>query len=134
MSKAKDIDLSDAGEVLKGVVIPPRPQLLLDIHEVYPDIQKIASLIETDQGVVLAKNSTWKDDVYSIITGFIDPNESPISAIKRECMEELGLAASSANLVGIYPFEKRNQIIMVYHVEAHGDIALNDELRSFKLF
>ena len=49
-------------------------------------------------------------------------------------MEELGLAASSANLVGIYPFEKRNQIIMVYHVEAHGDIALNDELRSFKLF
>jgi ADP-ribose pyrophosphatase YjhB (NUDIX family) len=94
----------------------------------------VAGIIETEQGVVLAKNSAWKDDVYSIITGFINLNESPISAIKRECMEELGLAASNANLVGIYPFGERNQIIMVYHVEARGDIALNDELHSFKLF
>lgn len=70
----------------------------------------------------------------TFITGFINPNESPISAVKREYMEELGLAASNANLVGIYPFEERNQVIMVYHVEANGDIALNDELHSFKLF
>lgn len=51
MAGAKDIDLSNAAEILKGVVIPPRPQLLLDIHDVYPNIKKIAELIETDQGV-----------------------------------------------------------------------------------
>ena len=51
MAGAKDLDLSNASEILKGVVIPPRPQLLLDIHDVYPNIKKIAELIETDQGV-----------------------------------------------------------------------------------
>lgn len=38
----------------------------------------VAGIIETEQGVVLAKNSAWEDYVYSVITGFINPNESPI--------------------------------------------------------
>lgn len=50
--KGKDeLGLENAAEILKGVVIPPRPQLLMDIHDVYPNISKIAELIETDQGV-----------------------------------------------------------------------------------
>ncbi len=51
MPDKKDIDLADAAEILKGVVIPPRPQLILDIRDVYPNIKKIADLISTDQGV-----------------------------------------------------------------------------------
>jgi len=51
MAKKEEIDFNRAGQMLKGVLIPPRPQLLLDIQEVYPDLKKIARVIETDQGV-----------------------------------------------------------------------------------
>ena len=50
-SPHRKINLKDAGDVLKGVSIPPRPQLLIDIREVLPDIRKVAQLIQTDQGV-----------------------------------------------------------------------------------
>jgi len=50
-SPHRKINLKDAGDVLKGVSIPPRPQLLLDIQAVLPDIRKVAQLIQTDQGV-----------------------------------------------------------------------------------
>lgn len=94
----------------------------------------VAGIIETDKGIVLAKNNAWTGDIYSLITGFINPNESPIEAIKRECKEELNLTALDVGLVGIYPFEQRNQIILVYHVQAEGDIFINNELHSFKIF
>jgi NAD+ diphosphatase len=94
----------------------------------------VAGIIETDKGIVLAKNNAWTGDVYSLIAGFINPNESPIDAMKRECKEELNLTALAIDLVGIYPFEQRNQIILVYHVQAEGDIFINDELHSFKTF
>ena len=94
----------------------------------------VGGLIETDKGMILAKNNAWVGNIYSIITGFINPNESPIDAIKRECKEELGLTASNTDLVGIYPFEPENQIILVYHVKAYGDILINEELHSVKIF
>ena len=94
----------------------------------------VAGIIETDKGIVLAKNNAWTEDIYSLITGFINPNESPIDAIKRECKEELGLTVSTTELVGIYPFEQRNQIILVYHVQAYGVILTNEELHSAKIF
>lgn len=51
MKDQEELGLTNASEILKGVAIPPRPQLLMDIHDVYPNIKKIAELIETDQGV-----------------------------------------------------------------------------------
>ncbi len=37
-------------------------------------------------------------------------------------------------LVGVYPFPEKNQIVIVYHVKATGDIRVNEELHSVKLF
>ncbi len=46
-----DLQLNEASNLIKGIQLPPRPQLLNDIAEVYPDIGKISSVIATDQGV-----------------------------------------------------------------------------------
>ena len=35
--------------------------------------------------------------------------------------------------IGNYSFAEANQVLLVYHVEAVGDIALNDELAEVKL-
>lgn len=49
-------------DLLKGIAIPPRPQLLHDISDVYPDVKKVAAIIKTDQavcaGVMKAINSS----------------------------------------------------------------------------
>lgn len=97
-------------------------------------IPVVGGIIETVKGVLLSHNKFWPDNVYSIITGFLEHQESPQAAILRELKEELGLTGSSPKLIGVYPFSERNQIILVYHIKAEGDIVLNDELDSIKLF
>lgn len=97
-------------------------------------IPVVAGIVETSKGVILAHNKSWPENIFSMITGFIESHESPEIAILRETEEELNLIGSSPSLVNIYPFNERNQIIIVYHVHAEGEIKLNDELDSFKIF
>ncbi len=47
-------------------------------------IPVVGGIIETEDGIVLARNRGWKENIYSIITGFIEPQESPMDAISRE--------------------------------------------------
>lgn len=93
----------------------------------------VAALVETPDGVVLAHNVSWPEGVYSIITGFLESNEYPQQCALRETEEELGLIGEEANLIGLYPFDKMNQIIIAYHIRARGPIKLNHELDDYKI-
>ena len=42
------------------------------------------------------------------------------------------LAATAVNFVGLYPFERRNELIIAYHVTASGEIRLNEELADYR--
>jgi len=46
--------------------------------------------------------------------------------------EELGLRGEVVSFIGAYPFAEMNQIILAYHVRAHGEIALGEELAGVK--
>ncbi|UZE97398.1 HDOD domain-containing protein [Alkalimarinus alittae] len=46
-----EINEKDAENALKGVIIPPHPYILQDIAAVYPDIEKISSIIIKDPSV-----------------------------------------------------------------------------------
>lgn len=93
-----------------------------------------AVVVEYENKIVLAHNKAWKQDFYSVITGFVDHAEAPADCAVRETKEELNLDASPATLIGVYPFERLNQIIIGYHVTATGNITLNEELDRYKLF
>lgn len=92
-----------------------------------------AALVERDGRIVLARNKDWAEGSFGLVTGFIEAGESPEAAAVREVAEELGLVARSATLIGVYPFERRNEIIVAYHVVAAGEIALNEELAEYRL-
>lgn len=92
----------------------------------------VAMLVETPQGVVFARNVAWPRHFYSIITGFLEKAEDPKDCAIRETKEELGLVAQSCELIGVYPFEMQNQVIIGYHIVADGEITLNEELDDFK--
>ena len=66
-------------------------------------------------------------------TGFLERGETPQRCAVREVKEELNLDAGAPTLIGVYAFERMNQVIIGYHVTATGTIALNDELDDYKL-
>ena len=36
-------------------------------------------------------------------------------------------------LIGVYPFARKHEVIIAYHVLARGEIRLNEELAEFRL-
>ncbi len=91
----------------------------------------VAAVVEHDGMVVLAHNRAWPESLrffYGLITGFLERAESPEECALREVKEELDLVGTAARLIGVYPFEQMNQVIIAYHVPASGTISLNHEL------
>lgn len=95
----------------------------------------VAAVVEHDGKVVLAHNRAWPEALRSfhgLITGFLERAESPEQCALREVKEELDLDGTAATLIGVYPFEQMNQVIIAYHVVATGTITLNEELDEFR--
>ena len=94
----------------------------------------VAAIIEYgEKEVLLAHNVAWPGQWYALITGFLEYGEHPEDAVLREVKEETNLDATLGSFVGHYTFRRMNQLILVYHVKATGEIRLNDELDDYKL-
>ena len=97
----------------------------------------LAAVVEcTDQGgrVLLARNAAWPGRMFALITGFMEAGETPEAGIAREVLEETALQVQQVKLIGVYDFQRMNQLIVAYHVQAHGAVQLSPELAEYKLF
>jgi NAD+ diphosphatase len=94
----------------------------------------LAAVIEYRDKILLARNAAWAGKMYALITGFMEAGESPKEGIAREIKEETNLDTSAVNLIGVYDFQRMNQVIIAYHAVAHGDVQLSPELVDYKLF
>jgi NAD+ diphosphatase len=92
----------------------------------------VAGIVEHEGSVVLVRNQGWPEKMFGLVTGFLERGESPEQGVLRELREELGLEGEVARLIGVYPFEQRNELIVAYHVRAHGTIHLGDEIAETK--
>lgn len=93
----------------------------------------VAAIVEREGHIILVRGRGWPESWYGLVTGFLEPEESPESAARREVAEELGLAVQSSRLIGAYPFARMNQVIIAYHMPAVGEIVLDKtELAGFK--
>ena len=94
----------------------------------------LAAVIQYQDQILLARNAAWKDRVFALITGFMEAGETPQDGIRREIKEETNLEASELNLIGVYDFQRMNQVIIAYHAVADGQVQLSPELVEYKLF
>jgi NAD+ diphosphatase len=92
----------------------------------------VAVVVEHEGRIVLARNRAWPRSFYALITGFLERGETPEHCAVREVKEELDLDSEQPTLIGVYSFEKLNQVIIGYHVRAWGTITLNDELDDYR--
>lgn len=95
-------------------------------------IPVVAAIVEHEGGVILARNKNWPEKMCGLIAGFLEKAETPEAAVVREVREELSLDALGVDFVGLYPFERRNELIIAYHVPAKGEVRLNEELADYR--
>jgi ADP-ribose pyrophosphatase YjhB (NUDIX family) len=69
-----------------------------------------------------------------LITGFMEAGETPQEGIAREIAEETNLATESLDLIGVYDFQRMNQVIIAYHAVCHGEVRLSPELVDYRLY
>ena len=94
----------------------------------------LAGVIEYNGQILLARNAAWPGKMYALITGFMEAAETPKAGIAREILEETSLQTDSLNLIGVYDFQRMNQIIIAYHAVCHGEVRLSPELVDYRLF
>ena len=98
-----------------------------------PVLAAVIELTDRDGAVLLARNAAWQGRMFGLITGFMEAGETPEQGIAREVAEETSLAVSALELIGVYDFQRMNQIIIAYHAVCHGEIRLSSELVDYRL-
>ncbi|MBP7584174.1 MAG: NUDIX hydrolase [Spirochaetes bacterium] len=93
----------------------------------------VAAIIEHVDGIVLARNAGWPENMFGLVTGFLEKGEHPDQGVLREVREELGLDSSIVEFLGNFSFFEANQILIAYHVKASGEIRTSDEIAEVKL-
>jgi NADH pyrophosphatase NudC (nudix superfamily) len=94
----------------------------------------LAAVVEYQGKILLAQNAAWPGKKFALITGFMEAGETPRGGIEREIKEETNLEATELNLIGVYDFQRMNQVIVAYHAVCHGEVKLSPELVDYRLY
>ncbi|MEW5868002.1 MAG: NUDIX domain-containing protein [Chloroflexota bacterium] len=92
----------------------------------------VAAIVEYEGAVILVRQKGWPEKWRGLVTGFLERGETPEEAVLRELGEELGLDGEIVSFIGYYTFIQANQLILAFHIQAHGEIVLGDELESYQ--
>ena len=93
----------------------------------------LAAVIEYQGKVLLAQNAAWPGKMFALITGFMEAGETPQGGMSREIKEETSLDTIELNLIGVYDFQRMNQVIIAYHAVCEGEVSLSSELVDYRL-
>jgi NAD+ diphosphatase len=99
-----------------------------------PVLAAVIELTDRDGQLLLARNAAWSGKMFGLVTGFMEAGETPEEGIAREVAEETSLKVSAPKLIGVYDFQRMNQLIVAYHASARGEIRLSPELAEYRLF
>ena len=84
-------------------------------------IVSAGAVIVNEQGqVLLLKHVFRAGSGWGIPGGFIDADEQPEAALRRELQEEVGLELKSVNLAFVRTFTHR-QVELIFHCQPNGD-------------
>jgi NAD+ diphosphatase len=99
-----------------------------------PVLAAVVECVDRGGQILLARNAAWAHRMFALITGFMEAGETPQEGVAREVIEETGLSVDAVSLIGVYDFQRMNQVIIAYHAQARGEIVLSPELAEYKLF
>lgn len=89
-------------------------------HELFPrtDPAIIASIIDSQDRLLLGANSTFRTEMYSVLAGFVEAGESLESAVRREIFEESGVRVGDVAYRGSQPWPLPRSLMLGFTGEA----------------
>ena len=81
----------------------------------------VIMLITRGNKVLLGRSPGWPDGMYSCLAGFIDPGETIEAAVRREVMEEAGIAVGKVRYLASQPWPFPASLMIGCHGEALDD-------------
>ena len=99
-----------------------------------PVLAAVIECVDREGRILLARNAAWSGRRFALITGFMEAGETPEQGIAREIGEETALTVDALALIGVYDFQRMNQVIIAYHAQARGEVRLSPELAEYQLY
>lgn len=94
----------------------------------------VGALVEHNGDIILARGAGWPENIFALITGYLEKNEDPVKGVAREVKEETNLDVVETNIIGNYIFERKNEVMLCYHVVTTGEIKLSPELSDYRRY
>lgn len=88
--------------------------------EIFPrtDPAVICLVHDGNRQVLLARNSAWTGNFYSVLAGFVEAGESLENCIRREIREEVGLDIRAPRYLGSQPWPFPRSLMLGFHAVA----------------
>ena len=104
--------------------LAPRPLKRLSMRLVHARFTATAGAIvlNSENRVLLLKHRYRSGSGWGIPGGFIERDEQPIEALRRELLEEVGLAISDVKIVHARSFTHLQQIEILFVCHATGEV------------
>jgi NAD+ diphosphatase len=96
----------------------------------YPRLSPaVIMLVERDDGrALLARNANFPTGMFSTLAGFVEPGETLEHAVRREVMEEVGLAVGDVEFRGSQPWPFPHQLMIGFGAQyLSGEIAIDGQ-------
>lgn len=97
-------------------------------------VPAVGALVEHEGEIILARGAGWPEGFFALITGYLERNEDPVAGVAREVKEELNLDVIETHIIGNYIFERKNEVMLCYHVVAKGEVRLSPELVDYRRY
>jgi NAD+ diphosphatase len=91
-----------------------------DTHH-FPRTDPVVIVRVTDgERLLLAHKADWPEGRYSVLAGYVEPGESLEDAVRREILEESGVAVDAVRYVDSQPWPFPSSLMLGFHAEAEG--------------
>lgn len=78
--------------------------------------------------ILLARSSRFRNGMFSVLAGFVEPGESMEETVDREVFEEVGLQVRNVEYFGSQPWPFPQSLMIGYMAEyAAGEISIDDD-------
>jgi NADH pyrophosphatase NudC (nudix superfamily) len=85
-----------------------------------------ALLVTRGNRVLLGRSPGWPDGVYSLLAGFMEPGETIEAAVRREVVEEAGVAVGAVRYLASQPWPFPASLMIGCTAEALDDTITHD--------
>jgi NAD+ diphosphatase len=105
-------------------------------HRHWPRLDPSAIMLVSDgERMLLGRQPTWPEGMYSTLAGFVEPGESVEETVAREVFEESGVRIGRVTYFGSEPWPFPRSLMLGFFAEATTtDILRGDELEDVRWF